>query len=313
MKNILVFFVITLSLTACVSTPFNTPPLSSAPIEENATLISEVQALLNKQGYNAGPADGIAGPKTRGAIKKFEKANSFPVDGLVDDALYAALKQNDKKPVLSPNDKDKASGATPAEQQLRSESAVFNRSGLQACLITGGVLGGVTYLLKKDKGKAIVAALAGCGVGIGANYYLQERRKQYANDEERLEQMIADVHADNERLARIIQSAEEVIAEDKNRMDEIDKAYKQKQMTTEQARQEMQQVDDNRAFLEETLANLKKREAEWIKVADAERDKQSEADMAAMDREIDGLQNQIADLESDLEILVNRRSVSPIG
>ena len=316
MKNVITLFVISLSLIACASAPVSTPPApqaSSAPIEEDAALISEVQTLLNKKGYNAGPPDGIAGKKTRGAIQKFEEASNLPVDGLVDDALYAALKQSDKQPALSPDDQNTPGSATPAEQQLRSESAVFNKSGLQACLITGGATAVLTYLLKKDEGAAIAAAVVGCGVGIGANYYLQQRRKEYANDEQRLEQMIADVRADNERLGRIITSAEEVIDEDQKKIDSIDRDYKNKQITMEQAQQQMQSVDDNREFLEQTLTNLKKREADWLEIAEEERGSQSEADMAGMDQEIGQLQNQIAALESDLEILVNRRSVSPIG
>ena len=312
MIKVIFFFVITFSLTACISNPVKSPQASPAPIEEYPALVSEVQVLLNQKGYNAGQADGIAGPKTRGAIKKYEEANNLPVDGLIDEALYAALKQNDQR-TENPQNSNPMSNATPAEQQLRSESEFFNRTGWQACAISGGGVGLAVLLITKDKGKALASAVVACGVGMGANYYLQQRRQQYSNKEQRLEQMIADVRADNQRLSRVIQSADEVITEDKKRIDEIDKAYKQKQMTMDQAHQEMQSVDNNRAYLEQTLANLKKREAEWIQVADAERDKQSKADMAAIDREINQLQKQIASLESDLEILVNRRSVSPIG
>jgi|GEM_PF-5246562 len=109
MKNAITFFVISLSLAACVSAPVSTPsipPASSAPTEETSALIYEVQTLLNKKGYGAGSPDGIAGSKTRTAIKKFEKDKSLPVDGLVDDALYAALKQGNEKSVLAPNDKN---------------------------------------------------------------------------------------------------------------------------------------------------------------------------------------------------------------
>lgn len=58
---------------------------------------------------------------------------------------------------------------------------------------------------------------------------------------------------------------------------------------------------------------MKKHEAEWVAVAENERETQTEGGMVGMDKEIDQLKYQIASLESDLEILVNRRSVSPIG
>ena len=98
MRNANTIFVISLYLTACTSIPVSkttTPPASSLPIEETTILISEVQTLLNKKGYSVGASDGIVGPKTRTAIRKFEKANNLPVDGLVDDALYGVLKHND--------------------------------------------------------------------------------------------------------------------------------------------------------------------------------------------------------------------------
>ena len=109
MRNAVTFLVISLCLTACVSTPVCTPPAppaSSVAIDETTVLITEVQTLLNKKGYDSGPIDGVAGPKTRAAIRKFEKTNNLPVDGLVDDALFVVLKQNDE----TPNEQNTPSG-----------------------------------------------------------------------------------------------------------------------------------------------------------------------------------------------------------
>lgn len=123
MRNTITFFVISLCLTACVSKPVSSPPASSVPIEETTVLISEVQTLLNKKGYNSGSPDGVAEPKTRTAIRKFEKANDLPVDGLVDSALYTALKQSDEKPVLAPNDKNTPSGEGMLGVRIESANA----------------------------------------------------------------------------------------------------------------------------------------------------------------------------------------------
>ena len=123
MKNAIMFSVISLSLTACLSSPVSTPPASSVPVEETVVLISEIQTLLNKKGYKAGPPDGVAGPKTRDAIRKFEKDSGLPVDGLADDALYAALKQSDVKPVLSPNDRNTPSGEGMLGVRIESANA----------------------------------------------------------------------------------------------------------------------------------------------------------------------------------------------
>lgn len=109
MKNTIRVLVVSTMLSGCMvmSTP---PPASSVPIEETPVINTEVQTLLNEKGYDAGAADGVLGTKSREAIRKFETANNLPVDGVVDGALYAALKRSDKEPVLAPNDANVPSG-----------------------------------------------------------------------------------------------------------------------------------------------------------------------------------------------------------
>jgi hypothetical protein len=161
MKNVITFFVISLSLTACISAPVKTPPaspVSSAPTEETPVLISEVQTLLNKKGYGVGTPDGIAGPKTRSAIRKFEKDGGLPVDGLVDDALYAALKQGNGTPAQASNDKSTPSGkdSRPCVANLSSEGSFWTSRTFR----TYQDFSGVTRAAAFDQ---IVPALAGDG------------------------------------------------------------------------------------------------------------------------------------------------------
>ena len=74
---------------------------------------------------------------------------------------------------------------SPAERRLRRQSSDTARTNTQACLA-----GGATLLLsqnRRDKGqRALVGALAGCGVGMGVNTYVQGQRRQYAYEEQRL-------------------------------------------------------------------------------------------------------------------------------
>ncbi len=51
----------------------------------------QVQARLNKLGYNCGAVDGGMGPKTLSAIKSFQKSKGLKVDGLVGPATRRAL------------------------------------------------------------------------------------------------------------------------------------------------------------------------------------------------------------------------------
>ena len=56
---------------------------ATAKVDEKG--IHRIQEKLNQLGYNPGPIDGIWGPKTQQAIKKFQQDNRLPVTGKLDD------------------------------------------------------------------------------------------------------------------------------------------------------------------------------------------------------------------------------------
>ncbi|PKN66015.1 MAG: lytic murein transglycosylase [Deltaproteobacteria bacterium HGW-Deltaproteobacteria-15] len=60
-------------------------PLSRGEIEE-------LQQLLNRFGFDAGPADGLPGPRTQAAIRAFQKEQSLPPDGYPEPALLKRLR-----------------------------------------------------------------------------------------------------------------------------------------------------------------------------------------------------------------------------
>ncbi|MBN9072258.1 MAG: SEL1-like repeat protein [Rhizobiales bacterium] len=53
--------------------------------------IKTIQLILNKNGYDAGNADGVMGGKTKTAIIAFQKDNNLPADGEVTEQLVKAL------------------------------------------------------------------------------------------------------------------------------------------------------------------------------------------------------------------------------
>jgi membrane-bound lytic murein transglycosylase B len=58
----------------------------------NRDEILELQTLLNAQGLNAGPADGLFGANTRSAVRAFQQAENLPPDGYPSAALLARLR-----------------------------------------------------------------------------------------------------------------------------------------------------------------------------------------------------------------------------
>ena len=49
--------------------------------------VREVQADLQRRGYDVGSIDGRLGPRTRAAIREYEQKNGLPVDGMPSPGL----------------------------------------------------------------------------------------------------------------------------------------------------------------------------------------------------------------------------------
>jgi len=72
-----------------------TSQLYAKPITEPSLSRADVmliQTQLNKLGFDTGEPDGISGPKTRNATRKYQRANSLPIDGYVGYQLLQQIK-----------------------------------------------------------------------------------------------------------------------------------------------------------------------------------------------------------------------------
>lgn len=58
---------------------------------DRGTDVMEMQALLQKIGYNPGPIDGIFGVQTQQAVRMFQQNNGLIADGIIGPNNYAAL------------------------------------------------------------------------------------------------------------------------------------------------------------------------------------------------------------------------------
>ena len=64
----------------------------NAPIKVTPSVVKDAQQKLDQGGYSAGPADGVMGPKTKAALKKFQADQQLPQSGQLDQKTMAALK-----------------------------------------------------------------------------------------------------------------------------------------------------------------------------------------------------------------------------
>jgi type II secretory pathway predicted ATPase ExeA len=81
--------------------PRRPPPL----VELNNVALA--QSRLNALGYRAGSVDGVVGPRTRAAIRRFQAKAGLPVDGKISEPLIAALRRQSTKSNLRTQGREK--------------------------------------------------------------------------------------------------------------------------------------------------------------------------------------------------------------
>ncbi len=66
-------------------------PGSTLGETDRQALVKKIQTLLAEQGFDPGPADGVAGAKTRDAVKAYQRQNGIAETGQIDTSLMTAL------------------------------------------------------------------------------------------------------------------------------------------------------------------------------------------------------------------------------
>ncbi|RYF92628.1 MAG: murein L,D-transpeptidase [Caulobacteraceae bacterium] len=77
--------------------PFAVPPVDDA----RAPAVLRAQILLDRARFSPGVIDGTAGENLRQAVAAYEEANALPVDGEMDEQVFAKLTAADSRPVLA--------------------------------------------------------------------------------------------------------------------------------------------------------------------------------------------------------------------
>lgn len=203
---------------------------------------------------------------------------------------------------------------SPAEKRLREQADTFNQTVVEGA-VAGCAVGLLVGLLAAGNGQrgqgAAIGCAAGAAMGGATGYYIADKQEQYANEEARLDSMTDDVRKDNQRLADMIATSRQVIAEDSRTLDTLNQKIASGQMSKDKAKQELARIDENTQYMQKTLAKLKEKHDEYVQArAQTQGTPQR---MQAMDKEIGTLEKQIAQLEGDINGLMQRRQVARIG
>ena len=153
------------------------------------------------------------------------------------------------------------------------DAKFFSKSGLQACA-AGALAGALACAVSNSGNKAAciaIAAVAGCGVGAGANYLLDSRRAKYANNEQRIDSFIEDVQSDNKKLQTRIQNINVVLRENQQTLQQLQRQLASRQIDQRKAKQELDRIKANKAYLEKELADINARVDGYQDIIEKER------------------------------------------
>jgi Putative peptidoglycan binding domain len=73
---------------------YNGRPYYGTPVyggDYRGSTVARVQERLARAGYYEGSIDGVMGPRTRAAVRAYERRHGLPVDGVIDSRLLATM------------------------------------------------------------------------------------------------------------------------------------------------------------------------------------------------------------------------------
>jgi len=207
------------------------------------------------------------------------------------------------------------SGSADPRLTQGSDAKFFSTSGYQACAVAAGA--GVLACALSNSGNkatcAVVAGLAACGVAMGANYYLDQRRSQYSNTTERLQLMSKDVQADTDKVVARTAIAQQVINDDQQSIAQIKRDIAAKTVDKAKATAEIASIDENISRLRQDLGGMRNKVTEYTKVADAERAQGAGADIKQVDISILKMNEKVAALQKEVDGLYSQRNAITLG
>ena len=158
-----------------------------------------------------------------------------------------------------------------------------------------------------------MAAIAVCGVAMGSNYYLDQRRTEYADTSERLQVMSLEVQQDTEKVAARTEIMNQVIQDDQQQLAMIKSQIDSKTIDKAKAQKQIAIIDENIAVMRKDLTNMQAKVGEYSKVAAQERSDGAGESVVILEQEISNMNQKVSALQSEVDGLYNQRSAITLG
>ena len=203
----------------------------------------------------------------------------------------------------------------------KDEPKFFSKSGGGACLL-GATIAGLACLGIKDDNKAsacLIAATAGCAVGMTANYMLDKTRADYHNLEDQLDASKQQVQNSINSTKTLKATSEQTLADDRAEIESLKTKIKNGTASKDALEKKLADMQANLDYMKKRLDSDKSTLAEYKSLRDSlnngeggkpainNRDAQRKSE--ELDAKIDELERNIAQLDSSIVAYASQTSM----
>ncbi len=188
---------------------------------------------------------------------------------------------------------------TPAQIRMRERASAFNRTIWEGVAVgaAGGALAGALFSDDRLQG-ALIGALIGGAVGGAAGAYVAKKQEEYADREEALDAMTADVQQKNLEAQDLIESMREVVAEDNLKLVALNEQYQQKLISDAEYRRELAVVKSDREQIDQAIDNAEEQFDTFSEAKEIYEEQNPDVTTTQLAMEIDTLQNRISTMNA---------------
>ncbi len=203
----------------------------------------------------------------------------------------------------------------------KDEPKFFTKSGGGACLI-GASIAGLACMAIKDEKKlnaCLIAAAAGCAVGMTANYMLDKTRADYHNLEDQLDDTKLKVQDSIKSTKSLQETSAQALADDKNEIEQIKENISNNSEKKENLERKLADMNANLNYMRKRLENDQNTLKEYktlsasLKRGDGLRAprnyKEAELKEQELDNKIEELEQNIAKLENSIGDYASRTAL----
>jgi len=196
-----------------------------------------------------------------------------------------------------------------------TDAQFFSKSGYQACAMGAGAAV-LACVLGNPGNKAvcmIAAGVAACGVAMGANYYVDQRRSEYADTNQRLQKDNSDVQLDTQKVVMRTATAQQVINDDKAQVEQIKRDLASKKIDQAQAQKQIASIDSNIDQLRLEVKNMQSKVTGYNEAMKVERSQGAGPEIQQIDANIAKMNEKVASLQKEVDGLYSQRSAITLG